>query len=285
MMTIGLEACRQLNLDVATGPEIGKTMAEVDSWRINISGRAMLIDRVLDDVRAGRGSTVFTINLDHLARLRRDAEFREVYRRARWVSADGMPVVMLARAGGAEIERVTGADLVEPLCEAAARSRVPVFFFGASDEVLAVVVDRLRRKCPDLIVAGVEAPAMGFDPRGAEAAAAVKRIVASGAGICFVALGAPKQELFADGAMETSDGITWLGVGAAFDFLAGRRRRAPRILQMLSLEWAWRALQEPRRLIPRYFDDAVWLIGYVGRLLLHGGGTGTTPSRPRDDRG
>jgi len=64
------------------------------------------------------------------------------------------------------------------------------------------------------------------------------------------------------------EGVVWLGVGAALDFLAGHRRRAPRFMQRTGLEWLWRAAQEPRRMGPRYVSSALWLFGYLGRLML-----------------
>jgi exopolysaccharide biosynthesis WecB/TagA/CpsF family protein len=252
-------------------------VAEVDTWKINVTDRESLIESILADVRVRQGGTVFTINLDHLAKLRRDVAFGEAYRRARYVSADGAPVVVLARAMGADIERVTGADLVVPLSRAAASAGVPIYFFGTSEEVLSVAIERLHALVPGLVVAGREAPPMGFDPVGEDAAAAARRIAASGAGICFVALGAPKQELFADAATRSADGVIYLGVGAALDFIAGRRIRAPRLLQMMGLEWAWRTMQEPRRLIPRYFDSAMWLLRYVATLVFHGGSPAKRP--------
>lgn len=253
---------------------------KIDSWRINVPTEAYLIDRVIQDVRERRGGTVFTINLDHFSKLRRDADFRAAYERATYVTADGMPVVMLARADGVRLDRVTGADLVVPLCRAAAVARVPVYFFGTADEVLARAVEQLRADIPDLVVAGIEAPPMGFDPHGEAARDAARRISASGAGICFVALGAPKQELFANTAVAAADGVVYLGIGAALDFIAGHRRRAPRLMQVTGLEWLWRALQEPRRLFPRYIHSGLWLVGYVLRSML--GLTGTTAEPPID---
>lgn len=243
-------------------------LACIDSWRINAPSEAWVIDRVVQDALDGRGGTVFTINLDHLAKLRRDPAFRAAYERASYVTADGMPVVLLARSEGVEIDRVTGADLVVPLARAAAEAGISIHFFGSRIEVLERAVARLRVEVPDLAVAGIEAPPMGFDPCGEEAEAAARRIAASGAGICFVALGAPKQELFANAALTAADGVVYLGVGAALDFLAGERSRAPRLFQRLGLEWVWRVAQEPRRLLPRYAVSALWLVGYVVRLAL-----------------
>ena len=270
---------RQLGSSETALRETVEMVAEVDSWQINVTDRAGLIDRILDDVRAGQGGTVFTINLDHLSKLRRDEVFREAYRRARYVTADGMPVVALARASGARLERVTGADLVEPLARAATAAGVPVYFFGTSEEALREATERLRVLIPGLIVAGFEAPPMGFDPFGEAAADAARRIAASGAGICFVALGAPKQELFADVAVRVAGGVTYLGIGAALDFIAGRKMRAPRVFQALGLEWLWRASQEPMRLVPRYFVNGMWLLGYLARLLVNGGSTTLTSHR------
>ena len=243
-------------------------VARIDNWRVNVPDEAWLIDRIVQDVLDGRGGTVFTINLDHLAKLRSDGAFRAAYQRASYISADGMPVVMLARSEGVPLERVTGADLVVPLSRAAAAAGIPVHFFGTRTDILGRAVDRLRREVPGLIVAGIEAPPMGFDPVGEDARAAAERISASGAGICFVALGAPKQEIFANAALTHSDGVVYIGVGAALDFLAGERSRAPRFMQRSGLEWLWRSFQEPRRMMPRYLRSGLWLVGYVLRLAL-----------------
>ncbi len=251
----------------------------IDSWGVNVPTEAWLVDKVISDVREKRGGTVFTINLDHLTKLRVDPDFRAAYERATYVSADGMPVVMLARAEGVSVDRVTGADLVMPLSRAAALARVPVYFFGTGTDVLEAAVARMRETIPDLLVAGIEAPPMGFDPRGEAARDAARRIAASGAGICFLALGAPKQELFAATAVDIADGVMWLGIGAALDFIAGRRTRAPRVFQITGLEWAWRALQEPRRMVPRYAANALWLARYVVGRFFGGSHPAASPDR------
>ncbi len=249
--------------------------ARIDSWRINVPSQSWVIDRIIQDVGEKRGGTVFTINLDHLSKLRADTDFRAAYERASYITADGMPVVLLARASGVPIERVTGADLVVPLSRAAAEAGVSVYFFGTSDEILDRAIARLREQIPDLVVAGAESPPMGFDPNGEAARDAARRIAASGAGICFAALGAPKQEVFANTAVCAAEGVVYLGVGAALDFIAGHRARAPRRMQAWGLEWLWRAVQEPRRMAPRYIRSALWLAGYVVRM-----GLGLTAPRP-----
>ncbi|TBW34529.1 glycosyltransferase [Siculibacillus lacustris] len=235
---------------------------------MNVPSENYLIDHLIEDAGNGRGGMVFTINLDHFSQLRVDPDFRAAYECADYVTADGMPVVLMARAEGAHIDRVTGADLVVPLSRAAADAGFPVFFFGTSDAVLERAIAELRRKIPNLVVAGSESPPMGFDPHGEAARDAARRIAASGARFCFIALGAPKQELFARTAVATVEGTFFLGIGAALDFIAGTRRRAPRFLQSMCLEWFWRLAQEPRRLTPRYLRSFRWLLGYLTRGVL-----------------
>ena len=166
--------------------------------RINLASMDETIDRLASDAQRGEGFTIFTLNLDHLVKLRVNKLFRAAYQRAKYVTADGWPVVWLARRKGALLERTTGADLVEPLCEQAARKGVSVYFFGSSERSLQAASAYLCKRYPNLEIAGIESPPQGFDPASPKADAAIKRIARSGAGLCFLALGAPKQELFAD---------------------------------------------------------------------------------------
>lgn len=227
-------------------------LARVDGYAVNVSTLPEAVSRILQHARAGLGFTVFTLNLDHLVKLRIDARFRQAYRRADFVTADGGPIVELARRQGARLERTTGADLVVPLCQAAEREGVPVFLFGASDRSLDGARRRLKAQFPRLDVRGCEAPPLGFDPTSPAADEAGARIAASGARLCFVAFGAPKQELFADRMASRTSGVGWVCIGAALDFLAGEQKRAPKLFQRLGLEWAYRCALSPRRLGLRY---------------------------------
>ena len=116
--------------------------------RVNVRDQAGLIRAILADCRAGRGGTVFTLNLDHLVKLRGNGRFRAAYQRASYVSVDGAPIVGMARDLGVSLQLVTGSDLVVPLCEAAAGAGVPVFLFGASDTVRQAASARLRAVAP-----------------------------------------------------------------------------------------------------------------------------------------
>ncbi|MBS1183314.1 MAG: wecG [Proteobacteria bacterium] len=242
-------------------------IAVIDATRVNIGKQVDLVHRVTFDALTGRGGTVFTLNLDHLVKLEQDPVFRAAYDQATYVSADGAPVVAMARRQGADLVRVTGADLVRPLCAAAALARIPVHFFGTTPETLATTEAVLRCEYPRLIVAGLESPPFGFSPFGIEARAAAERISASGGRICFVALGAPKQEIFAEFARRWAPGVTFVCIGAALDFIGGGQSRAPQTLQIAGLEWLWRLVHNPRRLTKRYAQSALYLLRYNVRDL------------------
>ena len=247
--------------------------ARVDGQGINVATLSDAVAKILDRLDQGLGFTLFTLNLDHLDKRRTDPAFRAAYARATFVTADGAPVVALARRQGAVLSRSTGADLIEPLCRAASVSKIPIYLFGSSQEVLARAAAELRRRCPGFEVRGTEAPPWGFEPDSDDADAAGRRIAASGARLCFVALGAPKQEIFADRMAQLTPGVGYLCVGAGLDFLGGGQNRAPVLAQRLNLEWFWRMAGNPRRLGLRYARCAV----LFARLLL-------SADRPSADR-
>jgi exopolysaccharide biosynthesis WecB/TagA/CpsF family protein len=233
-------------------------LASIDGAAVNVATLAQATRRAADSAARGEGFTLFTLNLDHLVKLREDAAFARAYAEATFVTADGWPVAWLARRQGAtQVERATGADLVEPLCEEAARLGVGVHFFGSSPATLSKAAQALTQRHPGLVVAGMEAPPMGFDPLSPAADAAADRIAASGASLCFVAFGAPKQEVFAARMARRHPGVGFVCIGAALDFIAGEKARAPALFQRTGMEWAWRLMSEPRRMAGRYTRCAV----------------------------
>jgi N-acetylglucosaminyldiphosphoundecaprenol N-acetyl-beta-D-mannosaminyltransferase len=224
----------------------------VDGVTINVSSLPEAVSSIVAAAQQGDSFSVCTLNLDHVVQLQRRSDFRAAYRRARFVTADGFPIVMLGRLLGTHISRTTGADLVEPVCQQAQRKGLPIYMLGSNNETLATTAKRLRERFRGLKVAGYHSPSSNFDPYSPEADRAIESIRASGAKLCFVALGAPRQELFAARCIDELDGTGLLCIGAALDFIAGTKMRAPAITQKIGLEWAWRVLREPRRLGPRY---------------------------------
>lgn len=222
--------------------------------------------RICESVSSGQASTVFTLNLDHIVKLRSNRAFRAAYDRARIVLADGFPIVLSGRLQGRTVKRTTGADLIEPLCAEASRRAVPILLYGSTFETLAGAARHLKARYPDLVIAGVYAPEHGLDVLSDQASEGIDFIRNAGAGICFVALGAPKQEIFSDRCAAEMERISFICIGAGLDFLAGHQRRAPKVFQATGLEWLWRMLSNPRRLARRYLECAYVFPG----VLLEG---------------
>lgn len=211
------------------------------------------IDRILGWARQRPTRIVFTCNLDHAMKLRSDAAFRAAYEGADLVVGDGMPFVWLARLSKDPLPcRISGSELIVPLCRAAAREGLSVFLIGSTDDRLARAEASLRQVAPGLTIAGRHSPPFGFrdDPDAQQVAAEIVRRARPD--ILFVALGPPTQEIWTADVRDRIDCGVAICIGAGLDFLAGDVRRAPRWMQKAGLEWLWRTLQEPRRLAPRY---------------------------------
>lgn len=147
-------------------------------------------------------------------------------------------------------ERVYGPELTLRVCAAAAHERIPVFFYGSRNEVLELLAKRLTERFPGLIVAGTE-PSKFRRTTVEEKEEIARRIRDSGAGITFVGLGCPRQEVFT---YEYRDLLKMpvIAVGAAFDYHAGLMDEPLQVLQRAGLQWFYRLMQEPRRLWRRY---------------------------------
>jgi exopolysaccharide biosynthesis WecB/TagA/CpsF family protein len=233
-------------------------LASIDGWALTTASPDETIRTIIARARNAESFTVNTLNLDHLVKLRRDERFRAAYRSATIVTADGAPIVWLARRQGARVQRTTGADLVVPLVIEAARHQLPVYLFGTSDEVLEKCGAALREMTGGALnICGAVSPPQGFDANGPAADAAIAAMRAAGARLVFVALGAPKQEIFAARALAAELGAGLVCIGAALDFIVGAQTRAPTVFQTYGMEWAWRLATNPRRLGMRYAQCAM----------------------------
>ena len=212
--------------------------------------------------------SVFTLNLDHAVKLRKDKVFRRAYRRAGLITADGFPIVLACGLQGKRVSRVPGSDLIVPISAEAARSGKSIYLFGSSLQVLTKTSRLLDERYPGLTIAGVFAPPQGFDPISEEARRCIATIGNSGADLCFVALGAPKQELFADLGKNLLPNTSFVCIGAGLDFIAGAQVRAPHWMQHWGLEWLWRAASDPQRLLYRYLLCMGALPGILARAAL-----------------
>lgn len=211
---------------------------------------------LLADLRARfsrrQGFTLATINLDHVVKIAQDPVFRRAYAAHSHVTADGRPIVWLSRLAGVPVGLIPGSELVEPVAELAAELGVPVALMGSTEPALERAGAALEARYPGLQIVARIAPPMGFDALGPDAQTCIDQLASSGARLCFLALGAPKQELFAARAAEALPETGFLSIGAGLDFLGGDQTRAPVIIRKLALEWLWRLLGNPRRMFGRY---------------------------------
>lgn len=227
--------------------------------QVTVPDRAGLLDDLAHHMAQGRGFALATLNLDHVVKLRQSPEFSHAYLAHTHVTADGNPIVWLCRLARQPVALIPGSELIVPLAEVAARQGVPVALVGSTQETLALATKQLEQRVPGLEVVLQLAPPMGFDPTGAEADAIIAEIGDSGAGVCFLALGAPKQEQLAARAHLDLPGVGFVSIGAGLDFIAGSQRRAPRLVRMLAAEWLWRLVSNPKRLAARY-GACLWVL-------------------------
>ncbi|SPF79470.1 WecB/TagA/CpsF family glycosyltransferase [Pseudoprimorskyibacter insulae] len=235
---------------------------------VNVPDQATLLREVRDRFRAKAGFALATINLDHLVKLRSSASFRAAYAAQDLVTADGNPIVWLSRLAGKDMSLVPGSDSILPLCRVAAEEGVTLALVGSTEASLSAAADYLQSQVPGLTVVAKIAPPFGFDPNGEEAAAIFDNLNQSGAGLCLIALGAPKQELFAAAGRQKSPTIGFASIGAGLDFFAGTQTRAPEWVRKFAMEWLWRALSSPKRLGPRYLKCIAILPGQVIRAVF-----------------
>ncbi|UWQ78524.1 WecB/TagA/CpsF family glycosyltransferase [Leisingera sp. S132] len=219
---------------------------------VNTATRTGLEAEIRARFKAGQGFALATLNLDHLVKMAASAEFLSAYQAQDLVVADGRPIVWLSHLARRPVELMPGSDMVLPLCRLAAEAKVPVVLAGSTEEALQDAGDALTDAVPGLEIAWTHAPSGRFDPEGQEADQILHRLDATGPCLCFLALGAPKQEQFAQRGRKLAPAAGFASVGAGLDFLGGHQKRAPAWVRAIAMEWLWRALSSPVRLLPRY---------------------------------
>jgi N-acetylglucosaminyldiphosphoundecaprenol N-acetyl-beta-D-mannosaminyltransferase len=224
----------------------------VGSLELDVLSRAEAIDAVVRLVRARRGGTVFTPNVDHIVQAEHDEAFRAAYARTSLSFVDGTPVLWAAKLLGTPLpEKLSGSDLFDPLLERAAQEQLRVVLLGGGPGVAEVAATNLKKRLPSLQLVDTLAPRLGLSVTDEERAC-VERLARARADLIFVCLGAPKQEFFSDRNRQALAPAVLVGFGAAVDFAAGTVPRAPDWVSRAGLEWAFRLAREPRRLAARY---------------------------------
>ena len=226
--------------------------AKGETISVNLVDREALLAVVEQRFEDKQGFALATINLEHLVKLRSSGAFARDYAAQDFVVADGNPIVWLSKLAKRPLALVPGSDMVLPLAQLAAEQGVRIALFGSTEESLAASASSLKAKISKLEITACIAPPMGFDPASEDAMEMLEELSNSGAGLVFLALGAPKQEAFAARGRLLTPSLGFASIGAGLDFVSGAQDRAPKWVRSLAMEWAWRMLKSPSRLLPRY---------------------------------
>ncbi|HEX9817368.1 MAG TPA: WecB/TagA/CpsF family glycosyltransferase [Patescibacteria group bacterium] len=231
-----------------------------------------VLDRIFSWVKTGQKNYVCVAAVHLVMECQQDASLLAGVNRSGLVTPDGMPLVWLLKlADYQQTERVYGPDLMLKVCEQANRSGTTIFLLGGAEGQSQLLKNKLTQKFPDIKIVGhVDTPTRPLGTQ--ENRQIIKKINASSAQIIFVGLGCPHQERWMISNVPRLKNGVAIGVGAAFDFITGRVKQAPKWMRAIGLEWFFRLIQEPRRLAKRYLIlnvSFVWKIaGKFTRSLL-----------------
>jgi N-acetylglucosaminyldiphosphoundecaprenol N-acetyl-beta-D-mannosaminyltransferase len=219
---------------------------------------AETVDRSFELADAGGPTQHVVLNAAKVVQMREDDRLRSIVGGCDLVNADGQSVVWASRVLGRPLpERVAGIDLFKAIVERAARTGHRVFFLGATQEVLAEMVGRLRARHPSLVIAGYRDGYWDDDDD------VVETVRAARPDFLFLAIPSPRKEYWLSENLERLAVPFVMGVGGTFDVVAGKVRRAPVWVQRVGCEWLYRLAQEPRRMWKRYLWGNSLFVGLI----------------------
>jgi N-acetylglucosaminyldiphosphoundecaprenol N-acetyl-beta-D-mannosaminyltransferase len=241
---------------------------EVAGVKVDAVTLRSTVDLIDAWIREGRREYIVVAGAHGVVEMQDDPDLRAINARAALTTPDGMPLVWLGRAHGfSAIERVYGPDIMELEFSLSAERGHSHFFYGGKPGVADELARLVRHRFPGIAINGTYSPP--FRPLSElEEEQIALQINTSNADIVWCGLGCPKQEKWMAKFRPQLTAAVLLGVGAAFDFHAGQIPQAPRFIQRAGLEWAYRALSEPKRLVPRYARVAPRFVYYAARDAL-----------------
>jgi N-acetylglucosaminyldiphosphoundecaprenol N-acetyl-beta-D-mannosaminyltransferase len=247
----GHEIARVNILGVGIAPlDLARVVATLDQWHAE-----------------RRREYVCCVSVHGLVVAQRDKAVRDAINGSGLATQDGMPLVWWSRGAGYRASgRACGPDLMDAMCALSAERGHRHYFYGGSPDVVERLVARMTQRHPGLIVAGYRSPPYRALTQ-TEDAADVAAINDARPDFVWVGLGMPKQEKWIAAHFGRIHATALLGVGAAFDFHAGTKPRAPRWIQRSGFEWLFRLASEPRRLAHRYVIDNSIFIAHALRQL------------------
>lgn len=228
--------------------------------RIDLVNISEALSRIENWINNGHKNYVCLCPNYSIMMAQKDVEFRNALNNAGMSISDGKSVVLVCRLRGyKKATHIRGSDLMFQVCEMTAQKGYSNFLYGGSDGTPEKLTEVLKQKIPDLKVSGTYSPP--FRPlTQQEVEEIIDMINAARPDILWVGLGAPKQEIWMSQYIKELNVPVLVGVGAAFDFLSGNKKEAPKWMQKLGLEWLFRLLCEPRRLWKRNLYHPIFII-------------------------
>lgn len=246
-----------------------KKYCSILKTNISVTNMQNTMEYLSDHLDSLRGKYICVSNVHTTVMAYRDENYRLVQNNAAMALPDGKPLSIISRRRGfIDAERVPGPDLMPRMFELSKEKGYRHYFYGSTPKTLENLKEQIQKKYPYLQIAGMYSPP--FRPLTEEEdREIIQNINSTKPDFIWVALGAPKQEKWMYDHEDKLNGIM-LGVGAAFDFEAGTVKRAPRWMQEFCMEWLYRIIQDPVRLIPRYLNTNVsfmWNVAKETRYL------------------
>lgn len=235
---------------------------------LNVEILSLTREKLLERLDKG---VLVTPNVDHLVKLQGDREFYEAYRKAEWTVCDSKILYLLSKLLKRPLpEAIPGSSFFtsyymyhkdDPDCR--------IFLLGAKEGIAAKAMERINAKVGRHIVVGAHSPSFGFEKDERECEELIGIVNRSGANVLLVGVGAPKQEKWIVRYRDRMPGVDlFMALGATIDFEAGALKRAPELWQKMGMEWLYRCMKEPKRLLKRYFVDDMQFFFYFAKQLL-----------------
>jgi len=256
--------------DDEAAAKVPRFLETVPIWRIDYHRVTMAesIDYLDQIIEKREPSFAITANLNYAMLCFQHPRLQAFTKRASLVLCDGMPIFWRSKLSKKSLpERVAGSDLIYQLSERCAAKKYRVYLYGAAEGVAESAAAQLQKRYPLLQIAGVQCPPF-HDSSSAAIQDQVARIKKARPDVLFVALGQPKGEYWIEDHLKELGIPLAIQVGASFDFVAGQAKRAPKWMQRTGLEWLYRAVQDPWRLIPRYCGNFVFLLRSIRREMI-----------------
>ena len=233
---------------------------------INVTNMKETVKIITENLENIKGNYICVSNVHTTVMSYGDESYREIQNRGFMALPDGKPLSIVSKNRGfKEAERVTGPDLMEEIFKISEEKGYKHYFYGSTQETLDTLKVKLNKNYPNMSIVGMYSPPFRKLTEE-EDSEIIENINKVNTDFIWVGLGAPKQEIWMNEHKDKVDGLM-IGVGAGFDYHAGNITRAPKWMQHMSLEWLYRLLQDPKRLVKRYFVTNIKFI-YLNILGL-----------------